>query len=713
MLFINRLFTGSLLFIFLITLPLGISAQVQEQEKEKEQEVTEEFFYAEEEVEIASLKPQPIEEAPGIVSVITAQQIKDMGARDLNDLLRFVPGFQLTTDARWYATTYGVRGIKQQYNTNVLLMIDGVPLNEPYYGQSSFNWGDMPLNNVKRIEIIRGPGSAIYGTYAFLAVINVITKKAEDIDGIEFSAGGGSWSTQQHYMIAGKKINDFSISGSFDYCKSEGYENYYIQQDLMTMLDNMVPFLPSASMAPGLIQIPLDAKRADIRIAYKDVEFQFKLQDHERGMPTPGYAITDGFSSIDKSYIGQTIYNRDVGDKFSFLLKVNYYYRNLRIYGQAYPRGIYGPLIPALDADGFYSEGLLNDSTIKERNIGIQSHFNYELSDKNMFNFGIEFSYYKTDKPVALTNIHPITRLQSSQMHELGGTAAGLMDRAADRNVVAFFIQDSWDISQSLNLTAGLRVDNYSDFGTSISPRISLIWKLLENTNIKLLYGHAFRAPTFSELYQLTSATVGNDQLGAEKIKSFEIGINQKAANTSFSINYFYNSLADLISPAGKTIYVGYPPQLENSGKVHAQGIEAEFKANFKKNTYAYFNYSYAKAKDELTGEVVPNVANNLFNFGVNVGAWKYLNANLNVNYVGERKRGMLMGFPDPRDPVMAYSLSDLTLRAQNFWKNTEIILSIHNLFNTEYKDPEELGLIYNDLPHEGRQILGKVIFKF
>jgi hypothetical protein len=147
------------------------------------------------------------------------------------------------------------------------------------------------------------------------------------------------------------------------------------------------------------------------------------------------------------------------------------------------------------------------------------------------------------------------------------------------------------------------------------------------------------------------------------------------------------------------------------------QGIEAEFKANFEKNTYAYFNYSCAKAKDELTGEVIPNVANNLFNFGLNVGTWKYLNANINVNYVGERKRGNqilpLFGIPDPRDPIKAYSLFDLTLRGQNFWKNTEIILSVHNLLNTEYSDPEEQGIIYYDFPREGRQILGKVIFKF
>jgi outer membrane receptor for ferrienterochelin and colicins len=713
MLNIKRISNISFLFSFLIVfLPL-ISAQ-EAQGQEKTQEVTEEFFYAEEEVEIASLKPQPIEEAPGIISVITAQQIKDMGARDLNDVLRMVPGFQLPVDARWYATTYTVRGLKQDYNSRVLVMMDGVPLHAPYYGGSSFNWGDMPLSNVKRIEIIRGPGSALYGTYAFLAVINIITNDAEDIDGIEISAGGGSWNTQHHYLLAGKKIGDFSLSGYVDYRESDGYDDYYIQSDAMTLLYSYAPFLPSASMAPGKIKVPLDSKRIEFGISYKDFEFQFKAQDHERGMPFPGYSINDGFFYLDQSYIGQAMYNLTIGDKSSLTLKGRCYYRKQRLDGQAYPSGIYGPLIPAIEIQGFYSDGLLAEMKLKERSIGFHSQFNFAVSERNIFTCGAEFTDLYTDKPLVLLNVHPISRLQSPQMHEMKARTVGFIERDAERKVFAVFMQDSWDITESLHMTAGLRVDHYSEFGSTLNPRLSLVWEFLDNNNIKLLYGHAFRAPTFSDLYMMATSGVGNENLGPEKVRSFEIGISHKFnPKINASINYFYNALTDVILPTGQIIVETYPPQLENSGKVNAQGIEAEIKANFEKNTYAYFNYSHAKAKDELTGEVIPNVANHLFNLGVNLGAWKYLNANLNMNYVGERKRGLLMGFPDPRDPVAAYSLFDLTLRAQNFWKNTEIILSIHNLFNTEYKDPEELGLIYYDLPREGRQVLGKVIFKF
>jgi outer membrane cobalamin receptor len=269
-----------------------------------------------------------------------------------------------------------------------------------------------------------------------------------------------------------------------------------------------------------------------------------------------------------------------------------------------------------------------------------------------------------------------------------------------------------------VNLTAGVRVDHYSEFGSAINPRLSLVWKFLPETNLKMLYGHAFRAPNFDELYSVYSFQVGNENLGPEKVDTFEIGINHKFnPNFNLSLNYFYNSLTDLILPTGRIVIETYPPQLENSGKINSQGIELEAKADFKENTYAYFNYSYARAKDEITEEIIPNAPHNLFNVGVNIGTWKYLNANLNMNYVGERRRGNqilpLFGIADPRGSIKAYSLFDLTLRAQNFWKDTEIILSIHNLLNTEYTDPDEQGIIYYDFPREGKQILGKVIFKF
>jgi outer membrane cobalamin receptor len=706
MLITKRLAVTALLICFLFAFQPLISA-ADSQQQEKKQEVTEEFFYAEE-VEIASLKAQPVEEAPGIVTVITAQEIKDMGARDLNDVLRMVPGFQLPGNI-WCTTSYAVRGMRQVFNNRVLVMMDGVPLNEPYYGQSNLNWADMPVNNVARIEIIRGPGSALYGTHAFLAVINIITKEADDVDGVEVSAGLGSWDTQHHYVSLGKRFGDFSIAGHVDYRTSDGYDGYYIQQDLVTILDSMVPF-PPVSMAPGYIKVPLDSRRVDLRMSYKGFEFMFKAQDYEKGVSLGTLSVTEGMFESDKSYIGQAKYHRDLGDRLSLSLKGYYYYRKQCAHGQAFPPGIYGPLTGGFGAQGFYSDGLNGDNTIKERNIGVQSQFDYTVNDRNTLTFGLEYVDLRTDKPVLRYNMDPITGMQSTELHIQSGTKVGFMDRAADRQVLAGFIQDSWQIGDKLNLTAGLRLDHYSDFGSTVNPRISLVWKAREGTNIKILYGHAFRAPVFEELYMYTWSEVGNENLGPEKIKSFEIGVNHRLTpRINAGINYFYNHMTDVILPTGEIVQEGFPPQLMNSGRLRAQGIEAELKANLEKNTYAYVNYSYAKAVDKLTDTEIPDAAHHLFNAGVNIGMWQYLNANLNVNYVGKRERTAT----DPRDPVDPHTLIDLTLRAQNFWKGTEVIFSVHNLLDIDYRDPETRGVLYYDLPREGRQIMGKVIFHF
>ncbi len=379
-------------------------------------------------------------------------------------------------------------------------------------------------------------------------------------------------------------------------------------------------------MAPGKIEVPLNSTRVDLLMTYKDFEFQFKAQDYERGVPLATLAVTNRNIEADNCYIAQAIYRKAVNEKLFLSFKGNYYYHKSHHYGEAYPKEMFGPLVAGIGAQGFFSDGFLWDMVIEDRQFGFQSQLDYSLNNNNTLTFGAEYGNMQTPRPVLLVNMDPETRMQSNDMHGLSGAAVGLMERDADRSVFAFFVQDSWKIRDSLNFFAGLRIDTYSGFGSAINPRLSLVYKVHKNTNIKLLYGHAFRAPTFSELYSIAIVQVGNENLGPEKVRSFEIGINHKLSpKINMGINYFYNSLTDIIVPTGDILVQGYPPQLMNSGKANAQGIEVETKANFKKNTYAYFNYSYARAKDELTGEVFPDVANNLFNFGLNVSMWEYL----------------------------------------------------------------------------------------
>ncbi|MDV7393656.1 TonB-dependent receptor plug domain-containing protein, partial [Arthrospira platensis SPKY1] len=128
-------------------------------------------------VSIATGRAQSIQTAPAVASVITAEQIRDTGARDLIDILRQVPGFFLGETANPFGPAVAVRGFTSAFNQTTLFMVDGVPQTELVFGDRFTALGKIPLDGIERVEVIRGPGSALYGADAFSAVVNIITRR--------------------------------------------------------------------------------------------------------------------------------------------------------------------------------------------------------------------------------------------------------------------------------------------------------------------------------------------------------------------------------------------------------------------------------------------------------------------------------------------------------------------------------------------------------
>ncbi|MBT6050588.1 MAG: TonB-dependent receptor plug domain-containing protein, partial [Candidatus Scalindua sp.] len=153
-------------------------------------------IFTEEEIVVSALKrPRTVLKSPAIMSVITAKQIKQMGFRTLIDVLRMVPGFYISMDETG-EREIAVRGILDDASQKIKVLIDGHSINDVWRGGAMWNFDDLPVENIRKIEIIRGPGSALYGQNAFLAVIDIITKDTEDIDGFQVTTSGGSFSTQ-------------------------------------------------------------------------------------------------------------------------------------------------------------------------------------------------------------------------------------------------------------------------------------------------------------------------------------------------------------------------------------------------------------------------------------------------------------------------------------------------------------------------------------
>src|SRR5438128_3277104 len=155
-------------------------------------------------ISIAAGKVQRLEEAPSVVSVITADEIRRLGARTLEDVLQIIPGYEVLTDNQG-RNRIGVRGVVTLGSSeNVLVLFNGHRLNEHIFGGATVVNQEIPLYNIKQIEVIRGPGSALFGANAFVGVINIISYTAENFEGSEVSLGGSSFGTQEYSVVSGR-----------------------------------------------------------------------------------------------------------------------------------------------------------------------------------------------------------------------------------------------------------------------------------------------------------------------------------------------------------------------------------------------------------------------------------------------------------------------------------------------------------------------------
>ena len=230
------------------------------------------WLQAESMIEIATRHTTPISKAPGIVTVITSKQIKQMGFRTLTDVLKIVPGFYISMDETG-EREIAVRGVLDDASQKIKVLIDGHSINDVWRGGAMWNFDDLPVENIKKIEVIRGPGSALYGQNAFLAVVNIITKDTEDIDGFQVTTSGGSFSTQNYNLLFGRELGDLKISGFLDYFDTQGFSRK-IEQDVL--------FLDAASRRPGQSQNREEKNDPNLRLSYNNLEVKTKYMKYIR-----------------------------------------------------------------------------------------------------------------------------------------------------------------------------------------------------------------------------------------------------------------------------------------------------------------------------------------------------------------------------------------------------------------------------------------------
>jgi iron complex outermembrane receptor protein len=636
------------------------------------------------EVVLATRNPLPVHKAPAIASVVTERDIRNMGARTLLDVLRIIPGLGVSIAPIPVFHSIEVRGIKTLFSEKVLLMIDGHTTNDAMQSSSAHKFEYMSVEKIKRIEVIRGPGSALYGANAFAAVINVVTKTAVDINGLQLTAGGGSFDTQHYNILFGHTHGKLKITGSIDYLDTDGPSSF-VEQDVIGNSGDTLMWQERPDV--------------NLNLSYGDFILSGGYIENRMG-PYIGAssALNKQTEQEWAQYWADLQYKATMTEQLSVKARLYGYLIESDPYWELFPPGMrLGPYL--------YSDGMIGYPASKHWKLGGEITTDYSLAD-HLITAGIFGEHVDQYEVVSYGNFHPLTYAPLDSFQPIAS-----FNQEVTRDIWALYIQDVWNILDNLSLTIGLRHDNYSDFGGTTNPRAGLVWELADDTSLKLLYGSAFRAPGFAELYHSNNPSlVGNPQIEPEEIETYEAGVEHHFLNKyALKFNYYYNKISELIVEGPKTSPI-IAPQYVNQGEATVEGVEVELKAEWGNEMYGFINYSYADPRDDETDNKLPDVAEHRVNVGINVEPWKYLNGNVTVSWIGERTRAD----EDIRDDLSPSTLVDVTLIGKNFYKSLEIRGSVHNLFDENYRDPSPFpGPVPNDHPTNERILMVEFRYTF
>jgi iron complex outermembrane receptor protein len=662
-------------------------------------------------VSIATGTPRPVSKAPSVASVITAADIKATGATDLSEILETVPGLHVSRNGFLWRPVYAIRGIATQFNPEVLVLLNGIPITNGFYGNRGQETGGIPIENVSRIEVIRGPGSALYGAEAVSGVINIITKTSGEIDGTESGLRAGSFDTYDGWVQHGGRVSEVDVATYLRLGHSGGFDRA-IEADAQTSLDRT--FGTHASRAPDSIETGYDS--IDARIDLSTDKWRFRTgyigrpNNRETGTGIAD-ALTDHTVEANAHYANAdlTWHDAKLSQNWDVTAQASYYdIAETNTDVTLFPAGSALPL--PLPGGAGSTIGMVGRPQHWERQERLNLSGLYGGFDSHKLRVGAGYNVddlYKTTETKNFTFVGTTpmcVNLDCSMV--TANQANGLLFLSPHlRRSYYAYAQDEWAFAPDWTLTAGLRHDRYSDFGGTTNPRLAIVWDTAYNLTTKLMFGRAFRAPSFVELYSINNpVALGNPDLKPETIDSTELAFAwQVQANLRTGLNLFHYRMKDVIRfVANADPTTGSTTQ--NAGNQHGNGLELEFTWDASTDLRLLGNYAYQRSIDENTNQdagLAPHHHAYLRTDWRLIPGWTLSGQ---VNHVADRKRQA----GDLRPQIADYTTADLTLRTDRLHKDLELAVSVRNLFDANAREPTSGAAAVNipyDLPLPGRSV--------
>jgi outer membrane receptor for ferrienterochelin and colicins len=612
---------------------------------------------------------QKITDAPASVTVITADEIQAHGYRTLADVLASVRGFNISYDRSY--DYVGVRGFSRpgDFNTRVLLLHDGHPGNDIVYGTAAAGPEmTVDLAVVKRIEIIRGPGSVLYGAGAFFAVINLVTYDGDELGGAEVTAEYGSRGRLGGQAAWGGTVGGGgSLLLAGDAFRDEGDELYWPEYDdpatnngVFENGDREVARHAYAKyVRPGL-QATAGWVRRDKRIPTGDWGMIFNdtgavVSDERVALDLSG----DRRLSADASLRGRLSYD-------DYTCRGDYPY-DVADEGQPLQRAVQHD-----EAHGVWWSGEFQASLRR---------------GSHRFVAGADFRRSTTARQTSVV-VDPFESLL-----DIDGT----MDNAG------IYVQDEWTLGQPASLYLGLRGDSYRSFGGNLTPRCGLVTRPDRRTTAKILYGEAFRAPNAYELFYGDGISQKpNPGLKPECVRTWEAVVERELSDRlRVGVCLYDNRITGLVDQIvdpddGMIVF-------RNVADAYTRGVEIDVDARLMPGLRGRFSLSAQRGEEESSETPLTNAPARLVKLNLTTPRQGVALAGaLEVQHVS--RRGTLAG-----DWAPAYTVVNLDATWWTPVRGLQFDLAIDNALDERYADPGAAHQAQDMLAREGRLLTGRL----
>lgn len=595
-----------------------------------------------EKVVTASRFSQRVTEAPASMSVVMGDDIRKYGYRTLADVLRSVPGLYVSNDRNY--SYLGVRGFSRpgDFNSRILLLIDGHRLNDNIYDTAAIG-SEFPLDIdlIDHIEFMRGPGSSLYGSNALIGVINIITRRAEDVDR-ELSVSAANYETWTGRASYGASFDSglgLLLSGTID--DSAGQRSLFFPE-----------FVSSPSGGYTYHSDYDSSKSVFARFSLSDFTLTGLFGSRRKGIPTGafGTVFNDPHTrTIDERGYVDLSYRRAYSDTLE--LSARAFYDHYGFDGVYVTDNGAPPSTTNLDTalgSWWGAEAVVNFTPLENHNLSLGAEFRHNLA-------------------------------QNQKNVDVDPAAVNLDDRRSSVNY-GFFIQDEYHLLKPLRISLGVRYDNFYSFD-AINPRAALVYTPVETTALKLLYGEAFRAPNaYERYYQDGVSSVANPGLKPETIRTIDAIWEQYfLENYRSSLGTFYYRVNDLIS---QTVNADNNLVYRNLEKAEAVGVALSLDGYWQNGYKSRLSYNWQQATDVGSGALLSNSPRHLAKANVSIPLFRQqFFVSPELQYTGPR---LTLGGTRTNDPVTV----NLTIFSRDLGlKGLEASASVYNLFDVQAQD--------------------------